>query len=117
MPKFVKVTVSTTHPGPNPPPASITIAVDQDPIALSGLGHGHGAHVHWDLDTPGWTFAANGISVAAPAGKFSDRGRSNQNRRHTWQRDQPADEKRYKYTVTVTNGSITVDLDPFIINN
>jgi hypothetical protein len=27
------------------------------------------------------------------------------------------DGKKYKYTITVTNGSVTVDLDPFIINN
>ena len=116
-PRTVKVTVTLVSSGASAGPASIQIKVDPDRISLNGLGHGAGAHVHWDIVTADWTFTSSGIAIGNAGNRFSDKGRSNQNKRHTWQRDLPADQQEYKYTISVTNGKVVATWDPYIIND
>jgi len=118
MPKQVRITINTNAPAPlaTPGPAAFSISVDEDPIQMLGQPQGNGAFIHWDIQTSGWTFApANAIEIHNPGNKFTDKGGANQGRRHTWQREQ-ADGAQYKYTIRVTNGTVTVAWDPWIVN-
>jgi hypothetical protein len=58
-------------------------------------------------------FPSNGIAIHNPGNKF--RSILNNGLRHTWQRDH-ADSTNYKYTITLTNGSIVATWDPWIVN-
>jgi hypothetical protein len=116
-PKTVKVTVTQSQPGADPAPALVVISVDEDPVSLKGHGHGAGARIHWDIVTPGWTFAPKGIVIEGHGGRFSDQGPSNLKRRHSWQRDQAPDGQHYKYAISVTDGTAVATWDPYIIND
>jgi hypothetical protein len=93
---------------------TIQVQVSPDPINLAGQGQG-AVPIQWDIATQGWSFAENGIAIGNP--KFSNGGPANGNRRYTWTRNpNQADGQTYKYSISVTDGTSTVILDPNIIN-
>jgi len=98
---------------------TIQINVSPDPINLKG--HGHGAvPIQWDIDpqsSPGWSFATNGIAISKPSNHFGHGGPSDGNKHYTWTRNpNQANGQHYKYSISVTNGTTTVIVDPGIIN-
>ena len=105
--------------------AAFSIAVDQEPVDLGNLV---GNDIFWIVQPDPWTFTENngGVSTGidiknAPAGLFKDKGGKDKNgnpsrKTHNWER-RTADNKKYRYTINVTDGNTTLSWDPFIVNH
>jgi len=90
-------------------------AIKVDPETLAMGGRGHNATIEWKLNTTGWTFPSDGIVIDDNHGQFKhlrpiDKGLKFQCT------DTNDDSGRYKYTVKVTDGKTTLELDPIIQN-
>lgn len=116
------VTVKITPTPATGTPTSIAIELDKDPFFLGGQGTGGaggtGAPIIWNIDAPAssnWVFAGTGIAIAAPPGRFDAGALSQSDQRYTCNRLN-ADNNTYKYSISVTNGSLTITIDPSIIN-
>ena len=101
-------------------PVTVTIVnnvINVSPPDLS-MGPAHNQTIQWDIpqnQTGGWTFPATGIAISGNTGQFHGPGVVQQGKRFIWQ-DNNTDNQTYKYTVSVTNGTSTLTLDPNIIN-
>ncbi len=99
-------------------PVSVTIqnnqvAVDQVQLRVQGRNQ----QLQWNIQTPGWTFPQNGIAITPGNGsdQFRDPVIAQQGTRFILL-DNNSSTGQFKYTVNVTNGSQTLSLDPYIIN-
>jgi hypothetical protein len=87
------------------------VSVDQQNLKVRGQNQ----QLQWTIQTPGWTFPQNGISIADGDGEFHDPVMAEQGKRFiVW--DNNSSPGQFKYTVNVTNGRQTLSLDPYIIN-
>jgi len=103
------------------PSNTFRIDVSEDPIDLRGVP---GAiRIQWTLaGDASWHFAGGGsgkgsgiaIPDAVPA-VFKDDGMVPNNKGYAWTRLK-ADDRKYKYSIGVTNDKTTLILDPGIIN-
>jgi len=90
------------------------IALNRDPVDLRGAGRN--VQLMWILQTPGWTFAGDGIDINGNDGQFSQHQLAEHGSRCIWI-DANSGGKTYKYTVQVASaGGQTLQLDPGIIN-
>ena len=107
------VTVSGDCGNPN------NIAVTPDPIPI---GHNnHGPEIHWDINTPAYTFAPvpNGIVITSPPpppGEFFNPTLSSNGTKYIL-KDKNSMPQTYKYTVNLLHdGSACAPKDPSIMN-
>jgi len=99
---------------------SITVTNDKidapspDPVRIAGRGH----VIHWEIKTPGYSFASNGIVIHGDdAGEF-DGGHSAEQGKKFQVNDKNSFQKTYKYTVNVMKGATPLaPLDPSIVND
>ena len=95
---------------PNPTGA-FKICVSEEPIVLTGASAARS--IPWHIRTNGWTFVAGtGITLNNHPG-WSVQPASPTN----WVAKGQKDGTTIKYSINVTNGSVTVPWDPRIINN
>jgi len=98
---------------------TIQVNISEDPVNLKGHGN-RAVKIDFDIDpasTPGWTFSdVDGIVIHDPA-NFDNNGHSSGHKRHTWTRKGGQVNKGFvKYSISVTNGTTTVIVDPAINN-
>jgi hypothetical protein len=99
--------------------SSVTVTVVGGHIVLTPdplpVGAGHNVLLTWTIATAGWTFAGDGIDVDGNDGEFgapqvAPDGHSVQ------ETDKDDNGTAYKYTVTLTDGTHTLTVDPTIQN-
>ena len=121
QPKTVTITV-TANPNPVGPKAAATpylIMVDEDPVDLADVDEGNhannsNARIHWKIATSGWEFTVDGVVIDDTV-RFTNKGQPSATH-HTWQREKK-DRHNHKYSIGVTDGTITLIWDPWIINH
>jgi hypothetical protein len=99
-----KVTVSV---------AGNVVSVDTDKLHMAGKGGN--APIEWEMTTAGWTFPSNGIVIEGNDGQFTELQPHDQGRKFKCV-DKNDDGRTYKYDVNVTDGKVTLTLDPTIEN-
>jgi len=72
-------------------------------------------NLSWKIATDGWTFPSNGIAITHPGTEFFDPEVKDNGKRFKW-KDKNSPGLTFKYTITVTNGTMTKKLDPTIVN-
>jgi len=94
---------------------AVSISVDQEPVDLSSLLDQD--DVTWELtDSEGWAFMATGVDIKGHGNKFQDKGGSGGGKKHGWTR-KARDNRTYRYTINVTDGTSVLNWDPSIANN
>lgn len=108
------------------PPNTFRINTTRDPIDLRGVTGN--VQIHWKIKGGrSWRFTrdaagkGNGITIPKALGKFTDDGPDSPgpgNKGHSWTKDgSPGGAKTYKYSISVTDGTTTLIVDPGIIND
>jgi len=99
---------------------SITVTNDKidmpvpNPVHITGRGH----VIHWEIKTPGYTFAANGIAIQGDDAHEFDGGHLAEQGKKYQMNDKNSFKKEYKYTVNVMKGATRLTpLDPSILND
>jgi len=116
-----RITATVTVTESATPERTIQIKVDPDPINLKNSSpNGEAVDIEWQCDSSpanGWQFTPDGITISANVPQNSFSHVATASRKSTWRRKQGgADRKTYKYDVKLTNGSMTIIVDPGIIN-
>lgn len=106
----------------------IQVQVSQDPIDLTGQGNG-AVQIQWNIRSTaarGWSFSEIGVNSNKFTNTGAGNGPGNSNRLYTLTRlagqadplPTPTNPSipSYKYSISVTDGTQTVILDPSIIN-
>ena len=90
------------------------IDVDKDPIVVEDNYRGV---IEWELDTPGWSFADNGIDIDQGSDDEFD-GKQKQPKKFKWNNKHNQKHKDYKYTINVIRDGTTqvCSKDPTIMN-
>lgn len=110
MPIAVQVMVSMTADN-----KTMSISVDQEPVDLRNLLDED--DISWELVNSGvWNFVASGIVIKNHGNKFRDKGGSGAGKKHGWVRKN-RDHQRYRYAISVTDGTTTLTWDPSILND
>lgn len=89
-----------------------TVVLSPDPVPV---GASPNAVITWVIATPGWHFAGSGIDIPDGAGEFSAPSVSADGR-SVKETDKDDNATGYAYSVTLTNGSESLETDPTIQN-
>ena len=88
------------------------IVLSPDPLAV---GDGHNVLLTWTITTPGWTFAEDAVVIDGNHGEFFDQEVS-ADRRVAHETDKDDNAQNYKYSVSLTDGTNMITVDPAIQN-
>jgi hypothetical protein len=108
MPTTVEVTVQTNG-------NQHSLKVEPDPVEIPA---GVKGPIQWKITNPapeGWKFGSHGIDIRNGGSEFTN-PHGGGGRVFTWNNNHNTTQS-YKYSVRVTNGSASVELDPTIMNN
>ena len=121
--KMVEISVSTDG-------GKLAITIDPDPVQVQS-GVQPKTHIVWKIASNGWEFSqdesdppiSTGITIKNPSPKgvfanehgLDDQGNSSK-KHHRW-KIRATNNTQYNYTISMTNGTNTITLDPTIMND